>query len=1034
MIMHGLPRKSEKTRQANKVKMNIRTMILILVLILSIQVSAKETGDINNNGLVAHWTFDDGSGNIAKDITGNGHDAALKQTEWVTSPRGKALRFSSKESLAQYGNIDSMNLSGDMTLAVWVKTDSRVAPGTERLIFGDVGFTVDRNFNLRMTGSGLLIFDWGDGKKFGVLSAPADLMDGNWRNVVVVASAKDGQATMYVDGEIAASVAMRTPISKAPVKAKERLTGWFWNGFFQGELDDVRLYSRALSGNEVAQLFRSQAGVSIGKAAVLYDGIGLEPKAVQTSKVSNWSKETLRLEISGATLAKREISLKPGEETDVALGEVKLKPIWNSRNELFTCEAPAEPVKVSVIVSGENGTVFEKKTLTLSVPLMLEPMLLVVKDPWQRKMQSGRTNSLEMDVQFTMPAELLRQGVIRIKLVSRETGKEALLKELKSPQARQQISLDVHELPWGAYNMTVSFLDNAGKERVSTKRVATVLPDGPQQIRVLNNLVSELMDARARGQLRNGRIEFMNPREGWVWFSATGKCALQLGNETLLKSGDDKTAVEAMRLLPAGKHVLEISGTPSNLLVRSIPALYYNVYPSISQITPFGQNDWKRLGKHMLPNTNMIETNTQSILNSPEYKEWLAQGKLWTAHVQAPGLKDKKEWTVEKMLDVWLNPGRSTIWPEQTGYTLDKFAGLGVDEFLSKTIPAKTYLMTALSLGRLAEEPAFTGKMWMPFTAAGVYGNPEERLFMKTVLGSGWPYAEEVYLAEKPTEVENLDFIRFKFGQFATGYENNYPGSIRRMIFMPGYYCLPWSSNNTCPQADFRVHLDMQMQYLANDPAFFGLWGVMPYRSNYVDEEILNCMGMLLRHYGIDGKTDRMLKDPYEMKHLTNANFKDGTQHWQTASAEAGGISPGQHLGDSFVIMKRSAKSPNVISQQINGLTPGRLYSLKLTSADYADLKGGVSRKDQQVISIKIEGVKVMEGGFSHPYMSQPVKPFTSEKPFWMTYHWLRFQAENQTARLSISDWAKADAADAPIGQQVMVNFVEVQPALETEK
>ena len=50
-------------------------------------------------GLVAHWNFDEGRGDIAKDVTGHGHDATLKNVEWVPSPRGHALRFDSKEDL-----------------------------------------------------------------------------------------------------------------------------------------------------------------------------------------------------------------------------------------------------------------------------------------------------------------------------------------------------------------------------------------------------------------------------------------------------------------------------------------------------------------------------------------------------------------------------------------------------------------------------------------------------------------------------------------------------------------------------------------------------------------------------------------------------------------------------------------------------------------------------------------------------------------------------------------------------------------------
>jgi hypothetical protein len=117
------------------------------------------------------------------------------------------------------------------------------------------------------------------------------------------------------------------------------------------------------------------------------------------------------------------------------------------------------------------------------------------------------------------------------------------------------------------------------------------------------------------------------------------------------------------------------------------------------------------------------------------------------------------------------------------------------------------------------------------------------------------------------------------------------------MIFVLSYSGLGTMSANRCPQADFRAHLDMQVQALATSPEYFGLWGVEAYRSHNVDEEILNCMGMLLRHYCIEGKTGRMLSDPYELKHVANPDFTDGTQGWQVQAAEPSSVRTDAYAG-----------------------------------------------------------------------------------------------------------------------------------------
>ncbi|MBM3891128.1 MAG: LamG domain-containing protein, partial [Verrucomicrobia bacterium] len=636
----------------------------------------------------------------------------------------------------------------------WVKTDSTVAPHTHRLIFGDSGAGVQRNLHLSLDSYNRLSFEWADGKSNDSLLAPASLLNGPWKHVAVVADSRAMRVVMYVDGVEVVRKPMSLPISKAPTK--ERLTGWFYNGFFQGELDDIRLYNRALTAKEIQRLFASQADVQAGAPTVLFDGSRTEPRGIVSATFRNWSKQQRQIELDGP----RKIALKPGAAVEVTLGEVALQPVWQNRNELFICEQrargaasvvirgvghvaerasvqslPSERWRVQLQVSCDTnrqsksqpvrrGDAIERMSLGLASQLMLEPMHVHVKDPWQRRMTTGKTARLELDVQLAMPAEQLREGTLRLRLVSRETGREALARQIKSPRSKQSLALDVRALPWGAYELQAGFHDRAGREVVSVKRVATVLPDGKQQVRVLNNFVSELMDARARGLLQSRRIEFMNPRDGWVWFSAAGNCELTLGNDRL-------TGGEAMRLLPAGRHVLQVSGTPSDLIVRAIPALVYNVYPSSTQIAPFGANTWERLRKHTLPNANMIESH---LVDVPEQKEWIAQGKKWLANVQAPGLIDTKEWTEEKLLELWLKPGTSTAHAARPGLELAKVSGMQVDEYYPGAKSTRFMMPLARSLARFAELPEAAGKFWIPFTA-GKYGATPDNLLMRTVLG-----------------------------------------------------------------------------------------------------------------------------------------------------------------------------------------------------------------------------------------------------------------------------------------------------------
>ncbi len=51
-----------------------------------------------------------------------------------------------------------------------------------------------------------------------------------------------------------------------------------------------------------------------------------------------------------------------------------------------------------------------------------------------------------------------------------------------------------------------------------------------------------------------------------------------------------------------------------------------------------------------------------------------------------------------------------------------------------------------------------------------------------------------------------------------------------------------------------------------------------------------------------------------------------------------------------------------------------------------------------------------------------------------MNYHWRVFRAKSATARLTVSDWKSAAEAGGPIGQELIFNFLELQPYLSEAK
>ena len=193
-----------------------------------------------------------------------------------------------------------------------------------------------------------------------------------------------------------------------------------------------------------------------------------------------------------------------------------------------------------------------------------------------------------------------------------------------------------------------------------------------------------------------------------------------------------------------------------------------------------------------------------------------------------------------------------------------------------------------------------------------------------------------------------------------------------------------------------------------------------------------------------------LTKDPLFLTHIENADFEKGTNAWTLHPAEDGTIEPKhfprygriegrfmglgrppdpEHIGDTFLWMKRSEKGPNTFSQTIKDLAPGRLYSMKMFSCDYNDLVNQKAKKLEEankfIGTVVLDGVDIdTKRSFNEMYSSTPEPKI----PIWITYHWKVFRAKGPTAKLTVSDWPGEKEPSPAFGQEQTFNFVEIQP------
>lgn len=624
-----------------------------------------------------------------------------------------------------------------------------------------------------------------------------------------------------------------------------------------------------------------------------------------------------------------------------------------------------------------------------------------------------------------------------------------------------EATLSLGAIAAGKHQLRAAVLTPDGKPIGKMATCEVVWPARPQwpgapQARALNNLVTELINVADAPQQETARYDFVNPREGWVFLSASTRpgrdvpVSLTLDGKklSLLRVGNNE---EAMCFLPQGVHELKASGA-GRIVVRAVPELIFASFGAHPLVREFGRYDWEFLSKHVLPNVNVLvgegyeneeQRRMQPGVKRPDVagtaaepatklhpvERWKNLGRRWIVECGVPGLSGTQPVTADEAFRYWSG---------HKGMTDRLLDGLIVDEFGGGE--DLKYAAWTAAIRRIREAEQFRGKLFYPYCAP-MYGAKASREFIQTAMDAGWRFAFERYLPEQRNEAQARSYLQSALSEPIAAWCRRMPGAERHMIVCMGTFSQAPESLDVDPAVNHKVFLDMQLNLLANDPACAGLYGVMTYLSSYTDEETVRWMGRLFRHYCIEGQAEPLASDPYRLPHLENGDFEDGLAGWTVAATEPGSVAPktvsgfswleGRYpltrQGDTVLWMKRKGERANVVSQKVKSLQPGRLYSLRLYSADGRDLS-----VKPEGLSITVDGVDMLPGKcFRHVFpncYSHHHGPFDAKHRAWMNFHWLVFRAKADHATLRISD--RPDAADArgPSTSEVILNFVQIQP------
>ena len=233
---------------------NLFELILFLIVLFSLVVVnnlvAADESQVSREGLAAYFSFNEGSGDIAHDYSGNNNDGMINGATWVDGISGKALSFN---GVNDYVSLPTSILGNwnSLTYSVWVKVPLYSGSGWPSFIGGySTNFINNDNIGI-WTDTGTLLIevdtDTGNYGTNGEISIPWD----TWFHAAMV---YDGSSlTEYVNGVRGRSI----PASGYLKNVAELNLGQHGSGMYylDGLIDEVYIFSRALSEDEIKNLY-----------------------------------------------------------------------------------------------------------------------------------------------------------------------------------------------------------------------------------------------------------------------------------------------------------------------------------------------------------------------------------------------------------------------------------------------------------------------------------------------------------------------------------------------------------------------------------------------------------------------------------------------------------------------------------------------------------------------------------------------------------------------------------------------------------
>jgi len=238
---------SDVLAERNQSKTNITPSMASVPAAVTPGNANKPEVALVQNGLLLYYPFTDSPNSKVLDKSGSGHNGIASDVEWKPGRRGgMSAKFNGNSSYIETTIDEALASDADITISVWVRPQAK-ATGWESIAATEA-------FRIEICPDGIIHWDWTD--KNNIYTEAGVISPDKWTHLAFVR--KNRNLAIFVAGtQVFAMQNATSPQSIGTIQfGKSGIAKIGGEDFFTGYMDDVHVFTRALSNPEIKALSR----------------------------------------------------------------------------------------------------------------------------------------------------------------------------------------------------------------------------------------------------------------------------------------------------------------------------------------------------------------------------------------------------------------------------------------------------------------------------------------------------------------------------------------------------------------------------------------------------------------------------------------------------------------------------------------------------------------------------------------------------------------------------------------------------------